>query len=252
MARPSRRYLDDASWTLAVTIALFSTACGGDDSAEGDGGVDATMGADAGTPVDNPWLAVGVPPIALAPCPDGWREVPGDVATCEPYPVSGRASCAPGEAHFLGEPGCRPVGASCPTGGFSDALPTDGSVVFVDDDAAPGGDGSRAAPWSSLDAVPWSALTSGTTVALAKGVYAGVAPLKAGVRLLGACAAETRLTGTALPVAGVVSVTSGGEPARVESLSIVGAPEGAIPSSGAPGSARRPTARGPSSCCTTP
>ena len=66
-----------------------------------------------------PWLAAGRPDSPRFTCPEGWRTVVGEdgVSTCEPWPVSGRATCAePWEAHFPGEPGCRAVGAPCPEG----------------------------------------------------------------------------------------------------------------------------------------
>ena len=130
------------------------------------------------TPPDIPWLADGVPPIAIAPCPAGWREVDEEgVITCDPYPEGGPMACAAGEAHFPGDPACTVVGAECPSGDFAIDLPEPGSVVYVRASAAGGGDGSVSTPYSSLAEVPWTALSAGTTVALAKGTYPGVLPL---------------------------------------------------------------------------
>ncbi len=175
---------------------------------------------------DIPWLDAGVPPIALAPCPDGWREVTtGDVTECDPYPEAGPAVCLRGEAHFPSEPGCRPIGDACPAGAFAEALPTDGPIVYVRADAPAGGDGSIAAPYAALSEVGWTSLAPTTTVALGKGTYEGTLPLRAGVRVIGACVAETVVTGLDAPVRAVVTVTGAGDPALVRNLSIFGPPE---------------------------
>jgi hypothetical protein len=52
--------------------------------------------------------------------------------------------------------------------------------------------------------------------------------LKPGVRVIGACAAETILTGTTAPAASVVTVTSAGEAAGVSNLSIINPPQRAV------------------------
>ncbi len=203
---------------LALLVSLL--ACGDDappgpmeDAAMPDGETSMV------TPPEIPWVASGVPPIALTPCPDGWRETGDGIAECDPYPADGPESCASGEAHFPGEAGCRPIGDPCPATGFAPALPTEG-VIYVDVAAAPGGDGTLAAPFTSLTDVSWSSLTAGTTVALAAGSYDGVASLKAGVSLVGACVAETVLTGVDAPVAAVVLVTSAGDAASLSNVTI--------------------------------
>jgi hypothetical protein len=94
--------------------------------------------------------------------------------------------------------------------------------------AAPGGDGSLATPYAALSEVRWSSLAEGTTVALARGSYGGTLPLEAGIRVVGACVAETILTGAEIAVAAVVSVTTAGAPAELSNLSIVSAPEGGV------------------------
>jgi len=213
-----------------IVLAALLTACGGDDvgpadgavlDAESDGGLDVPNVA----PPDIPWLDDGVPPLMFTPCPEGWREVTeAGVTTCDPYPEGGPSECAFGEAHFVGEPGCRPVGDPCPAGDWPAELPSDDSVVFVQAGAS-GGDGSRSAPFGRLDEVPWGVRGTGWTVALAKGSYEGVLPLRAGVQVIGACVAETHLSGIGLPVSGVLMVTSRGEPASVRNLSIVDAPQ---------------------------
>ncbi len=220
-------------WALKAAVAALVTLLGcGDDGGPGDGGVaDAATdsAADGGsrvTPPDIPWLAEGVPPIMIAPCPEGWREVTGgDVTECAPYPELGPEACDAGEAHFLGESTCRPIGDPCPEGDYATTLPADGTTIYVKADAATGGDGSLGSPFGGLSDVNWLSLAAGTTVALAKGSYAGTVPLRAGVRVIGACARDTVLTGIDAPVPAVVTVTSAGEPATVRNLSIVGPPQ---------------------------
>ncbi len=205
--------------TLATLAALLG-ACGGDDASTPDTGLVVDAGAADAVllPPDIPWLSDGVPPVALAPCPEGWREVDRRVVECEPYPDDGPATCGPGEAHFPGEPGCRPLGSACPSGDYAEDLPASG-VLYVQ--AGPtGGDGSMGAPFGSLDEVPWATLSPGDTVALSKGRFAGTIPLRAGVRLVGACAAETILEGASPPLAILISVQNGGEAAVVRELTI--------------------------------
>jgi hypothetical protein len=190
---------------------------------------------DAGSfaaPPDIPWLEEGAPPVVmptLTPCPAGWREVAdGEIRTCDPYPVDGPETCGAGEAHFVGEAGCAPVGEPCPAGRFATSLPSDGTIVYVDSEAAPGGDGTRASPHVSLASVPWISLGSGDTIALAKGTYEGSLPLAAGVNVIGACARETILTGVDGPIQGVITVTSSGEPAWVRNLTVADAPQAGV------------------------
>ncbi len=198
-----------------------------------DGGVTTDTGpgpdgaADAGlavTPPDIPWLDVGVPPIGLTPCPEGWRDVTGgDVTECHPYPEGGAETCATGDAHFPGEPGCRAIGDSCPTGDYATTLPSGDRILYVLAGAAAGGDGSIASPYAGLSDVNWNSATAGTTVALGKGTYEGTMALRAGAHVVGACAAETIITGTDSPIPSVVTVTNAGVPAVIENLAIAGA-----------------------------
>ncbi len=210
---------------------LLAAACSDDVTATDGGATDSGDVGDAGTgvaPPEIPWLDDGAPPIAapvLGPCADGWREVVvAGVTTCDPFPEAGAATCADGQAHFPGETACRSVGTDCPAGDFAAGLPTAG-VVYVRAGSAAGGDGTAASPYAGLSEVRWSSLTDASTVALGRGSYEGSVPLRAGVRLVGACAAETFLTGLAAPVPAVVSVTSAGAAAVVEGLSIAGAPQ---------------------------
>ncbi|RLB53430.1 MAG: hypothetical protein DRJ42_12055 [Deltaproteobacteria bacterium] len=215
-----------------MAISLL-TACGDDGGASdtgADGGTDG--GTDSGRMAvgpNIPWLDDGVPPVALTPCPTGWREVTGgDVVECDPYPEGGAETCGVGEAHFPGEAGCRTIGDACPAGDFATDLPADARVVYVNAAAAAGGDGTLASPYAGLSQVSWSSLAAGTTVALARGTYEGTLPLKAGVRVVGACVAETFVTGVSAPVLAVVTVTNAGEPAVVRNITLLGTPQRAV------------------------
>ncbi len=218
------------SWATG-TMLVFGIGCAGcgdetpaPDGGAPDGGPDS--GSDSGVPGPNiPWLAEGVPPIMLAPCPEGWREVAvNGVSECDPYPEAGPATCEAGEAHFPGESGCRPIGEACPTGDYADSLPTppptDGSVVYVKAGATAGGDGSYAMPYGALSELRWTWLSPGATVALAKGTYEGTLHVKEGVRIVGACVRETRVTGDTGFDSSVATTISGVGEARVENLTI--------------------------------
>lgn len=245
--------------TRAIALlAPIVIACGGGDPGERtDAGaaLDAGVSFDGGALVmpmpDIPWLGDGVPPIAIAPCPDGWREVPpsgdADVATCDPYPESGAIpDCPAGEAHFPGEPGCAPIGAPCPVGDWADGLADDGSVIFVRPGAL-GGDGTRALPYGTI-ADAMAVAIDGHTVALAKGTYDEAITMRIGVTLRGACAAQTALTASASdavvvarvprarlsdvsigpsPVAGVL-VTGSGASLVLDGASIAGTTGGGV------------------------
>jgi hypothetical protein len=212
---------------LAASLTLLAlAACGDDtevvvDAGGADGGADALPSV---APPEIPWLEDGISPVMFTPCPEGWREVVDEdgVTTCDPYPDGEPDDCAFGEAHFVGEPNCRPIGDPCPAGDFATDLPTDGPIVHVNPAATAPGDGSLAAPYASLSEVSFTALAAGTTVALAKGTYEGTLALKAGVQVVGACVAETILTGVDAPVAAVIQVTTTGEPAGVRNVAIVG------------------------------
>jgi hypothetical protein len=213
-------------------LALCLGGCPDDEGPSPDAGAaDATVD-DGVTPPDIPWLAEGAPPVvspSLTPCPEGWHEIAGDPIECRPYDEAGQRTCPDGEAHLPGETGCAPLGTACPAGAFAEGLPADGSVIFVDAAADPGGDGTMASPYGDVGEVPWSSLAGGTTVALAKGTYPGIIVIPPGVRVLGACVAETILVGGGTdPIDGAVAAITGGAPARLENVSIIDPPQRAI------------------------
>jgi len=222
MATPSTRL-------VGIVITIIVAACG-DSTA-----TDAATTPDGSTPdggfVSIPWLAEGTPPIAppqLTPCPAGWREVVDEgLSRCEPFPGTGIAECPVGEAHFVGDPGCMTVGDPCPAGAFAEGLPSGGGVIYVSEGAT-GGDGSLSAPFGALLEVSFSSLASGTTVALGKGTYEGTLPLRGGVSVVGACAAETILTGVDGLAQAVVTVASGGEMAELRNVTFERPPQSAV------------------------
>ncbi len=197
---------------LAIAAAL--AACGGSGASGGDAG-----------PPDAGNITAPTPPAApvLTPCPMGWREVAPtdaeDVATCDPWPATGEATCADDEAHFPGEPGCVRVGSACPAGDFPDGLPAGTTIVYVRAGAS-GGNGTQGAPFGLIaDAVAGAA--PGTIVALAKGTYDEIVTLPAGVTLWGACVAMTRV-GSSTTSESAGSITTTGAGAVVKNLGIGG------------------------------
>jgi len=194
MVLRARRGVGAFAWLLAST----ALGCGGSGGAADAGDAVGPDGS-AVSPLEIPWLDLGVPPIAIAPCPEGWREVDdgSGVTTCDPYPEGGALECPAGQAHFPGEPGCTPVGAPCPAGDFSATLPADRNVVYVQ----PGGTGdgsSPTSPYGGFTDFGLGGLPTGTVVALSRGTHPGPVRLARGVALWGACAGETILT-TTLP-----------------------------------------------------
>ncbi len=171
-------------------------------------------------------VAVATLPAApvLGPCPRGWREVTEEsgLVSCDPWPTSGRADCVLDELHVPGGAGCEPAGSACPPDGWPAALPTDRPIVYVDDDAAPGGDGSSRG--SALTTLGDATLVApaGAVIAVAGGSYDGAITLRDGQSLVGACAARTVLTASA-PSSGSGVLTSGASGVSIRDVSIVDA-----------------------------
>jgi hypothetical protein len=205
---------------------LTLAACGGGTAAPT---VDA--GVDAGFVIAPP-----APPV-LTPCPTGWREVTNasGLVTCDPWPATGyRTDCAWDEAHFAGTPGCARVGTACPADGWPADLPADRTIVYVDDDAAPGGDGSsHTSAFNRIgDAV--IAAPNGAVIAVASGLYDEVVRLAAGMTIWGACVSGTRIvTRASSQTEAALTFTGDGSSAR--NLGIDGCERGAMMASGASG-----------------
>ncbi len=204
----------------------------------GDGGPTVDGSVDAGPSLAAPpmidWLAADAPPVALPEitCPAGWRTVTQDAfSTCAPYPDSGMADCPAGQAHFVGEAGCAPVGAACPAGDFPADVPASARMIYVRAGAT-GGDGSMSAPYGTLAAVSFATLAAGTTVVLAKGSYSGNITLRPGVRVIGACAAETIVMGVPGETASV-KLAAAGEAAELRDVTLRGGPTRGVEVTGA-------------------
>lgn len=108
--------------------------------------------------------------------------------------------CPAGTAQPPHHTTCRPLGDLCPDRWPSD-LPA-GFIRYVDDDAPPGGDGSRESPFrdlrSAIDGSP-----ANLVIAVAAGQYEEALDLPAGARLIGACSAQVVIDG---PSYGVVAL----------------------------------------------
>ncbi|MBK6685113.1 MAG: hypothetical protein IPG45_11655 [Deltaproteobacteria bacterium] len=115
-------------------------------------------------------------------------------------------ACGVAEIHPPDLPACVPVGPACPARWA--APPSGGSVLYVDDDAPAGGDGTAATPYSTINEAI-AAATDGTTVLVARGRYTEELVITQAITLLGACAADTVLAvagGVGLFVRGAVEV----------------------------------------------
>jgi hypothetical protein len=169
-----------------------------------------------------PWPDGG--PAVLTPCPDGWREVPDAEAgatVCEPWPESGPAECVDDEAQFPGEPGCTRIGTACAAGDdWAVDLPAGSVVRYVKAGAAPGGDGSRSAPFATI-AEATAVAAAGDIVAIAKGTYDEQVSVRARVTLWGACVAETILT-SSIPDMTSATVLPQGRDGTVRNLQVTG------------------------------
>lgn len=153
--------------------------------------------SDGGAPVDASALAEPSAPAlpSFLPCPEGWTEAlveDGAFAVCEP--PSGDP-CPPGQVRFVDSSECVPAGDPCPSGDFAAPPPGSGAVYVR---AGASGDGSMASPYGSIQLAIQRA-PPGAVVLVAKGTYDEAIDLYGGVRVIGACAAETILA----PSAGV-------------------------------------------------
>ena len=221
--------------TTGAGLLLLATACQGEPApaqapASADAGTDATPGSDAapapdaggptGLPEPDPPAPVAAPRLEDWPCPEGWepRRVDEDAAWsyCEPPPAG---ACEGATAWSPACGCCRWVGSACPEG--EERFPEeaellrrapgfDGAVLYVDPRAAPGGDGSRGAPFRTV-VQALARPRNDVLLALARGVHAGPLALRTSAAVVGACARETRLElppgGDAL---GAVDVTTTG------------------------------------------
>jgi hypothetical protein len=200
---------------MTCAFAWFVVAgCGG-----GTPALPPDAGVDAGLVIAEPAPPL---PAALTPCPAGWREVTEatGLVICDPWPATGyRTDCAWDEAHFAGTPGCTRVGTACPADGWPADLPTDRAIVYVDDDATPGGDGvTRATAFTTIRAAIGAA-PSGAIVAVATGRYDEAVRVAAGITLWGACVSGTRIV-TSAPSGLTAALTFNADGGGVRNLGI--------------------------------
>ncbi|MFC1611836.1 hypothetical protein ACFL6C_12810 [Myxococcota bacterium] len=159
--------------------------------------------------VDLVVTGAGLPVLTDWQCPAGWRVTPGfvDENGIENVPdgVAGFSICEPpeqlvcdeGSAQFLGTSTCSRLGTECPPERFLGEVEIralasgfEGSIVYVDPEAASDGDGSRAAPRQRISDAVLSA-ASGGIVALAPAIHVEEVTLADDIALVGACVTET-------------------------------------------------------------
>lgn len=216
---------------IAATGMLCAAVLAGCPGAQAGPG-DAGMPADGATPDARFALAPPAPPAepvsaparaalpVLTPCATGWVQTPGasddDPATCDPFPGAESTRCADDELRTPGDSTCVRIGPACATDGWPQALPAT-AVRYVQAGAAPGGTGTRAAPFARIaDAIAGAA--PGSVIAIAAGTYDESLSVPAGVTLWGACVSATHVAssagGTTVTIAGadvvVRNVTLGG------------------------------------------
>jgi len=218
------------------------SAADADTDADTDTDSDADSDSDSDSDTDSdtdPAFEIAPPALPEGPrfrswdCPTNWSRVEHDrlldedgnpFSWCEPPPVprlrlgeyitplqdgeqeSERPICDPetdGTFPLLGHTGCQPLGDPCPAGDWPE-IPADlpGDRVYVKADAAAGGDGSRAAPFATVEAAV-EAAAAGDVVVIAGGVYPGIVEIERDVTLWGACVQRTVIEGEG-PFAGAV------------------------------------------------
>ncbi|MBK6688900.1 MAG: hypothetical protein IPG45_30815 [Deltaproteobacteria bacterium] len=126
-------------------------------------------------------------PPQLGPCPATWSAVTSTLSPGLERCLPPELTCPPDEFRSLADAACQPE--PCPADGWPANAPTD--ALFVDPTAAPGGDGSLAAPFSSL-AVAVGNAPPGAILALRVGEHQAGLILN-GVHLLGACRSQVVL-----------------------------------------------------------
>lgn len=158
-------------------------------------------------------------------CEAGSAPRSDDSAQCQP--AGGPDHCprgfrpAPAGGRGAGRlPPCQPDPADCGAAPYGD-LAEGPTVLHVDASAAPGGDGSKAAPFRSLgEALDEAA--AGWTVGIAAGTYQEALVLDEAVTLHGRCAALVTVQSADAPVIDVTAGTSAAAPARLEGLRLTG------------------------------
>ncbi len=124
-------------------------------------------------------------------CPQDWRPMPGPggLSLCAPQ-VHETQACSPEQWQGHG-PDCLPLG-DCEAGGdpWPPIPPGDGPLIYVDSNAAPGGDGSRQLPVIDMRL---AAQTENARILLAPGDYLGPVFDADNVQVHARCPDRTRL-----------------------------------------------------------
>lgn len=184
------------SWALA---ALVTSGCD-NGTVEGDRDLaDGPVMSDGGDPYDAGWTDC---PAGTVPHRDGTCFQPG-VESCSPGFVDDGAygcrailpstPCGPAQIALPGDPTCSEV-SSCGVGTWGD-IPLEPETKFVDGAAAPGGDGSKARPFTRIDLALAAATDAGVTIAIAAGKYPVPLVVAHPARLIGRCASMVELQG---------------------------------------------------------
>jgi hypothetical protein len=129
------------------------------------------------------------PRLTPPACPDRWRLEPDadGSSRCVPDDPERASPCGAAEVRWYGETECRPVAGACPADRFAEVL---GAALYVDPQAAQGGDGSRATPLRTIaEAIALAEGAASSTVVLARATFVEEdLSLPPGATLLGACA----------------------------------------------------------------
>jgi hypothetical protein len=187
-------WVSGCSESRVIELSRSGTAdAGGSEAGPAQGELDIAAPAEPQVPGE---LQGRPAPPRITPCPAGWLDQApaGDApATCVPYPDSASADCGEGRALFPGHADCVTVGTTCPSGDFGSGWSADAPVLFVSATASGGGDGTREAPFASIEQAMAAAPEGDTVLALAKGEYPGPVELEDGITLWGACPSQTVL-----------------------------------------------------------
>ncbi len=187
-------------------------------------------GPDAAAPADAARSVVAPAPPAFGACEPGWAAVTFEgLPACAPWDGA-RPTCERASFVYPGEPACVRVGSPCAADGFPATLPAGRAVVFIDDDAAPGGDGRAPATAFATLADALTATPGPAVFALATGRYRerGVS-LGSGQSLVGACVEDTVITSDVID--GAALIVMGGD-ATLRDVAIEAPGRGAIRAEG--------------------
>jgi hypothetical protein len=162
-----------------MVVALLAQGCGGDATdPEPEPEPEPPLACEPGTQmVGESCIAAGIPEGF---CGEGFAWDPS--GTCAP--ILPAAPCPAGQMAIVGEAECRPV-APCSSGTWGD-IAIEATTQHVDGSAPAGGDGSAAAPWTTIQQAV-NASAPGGQVAVAAGTYVESVDVLKPVRIEGVC-----------------------------------------------------------------